>query len=238
MAEVCEAAGCDRAAYARGHCERHYRQLLRSGALRPDRAPPDCAVPGCGRRAVTRGWCHGHYLRWHRTGDVRADVPLRRPERDTCAQDGCERGAHSGGHCRSHARRLRLYGDPEGGRPARVRSDGGHLSHGYWRVRVPPEDRHLTLGRAHELEHRYVMAKHLGRPLAADEAVHHVDGDRLNNALENLELWSTAQPAGQRVQDKVAHALVVLRRYAPEALAERDGPSSTEAGAQWDTGLS
>jgi hypothetical protein len=48
--------------------------------------------------------------------------------------------------------------------------------------------------------------------------VHHVDGDRLNNALENLQLWSTAQPKGQRVADKLAFALALLRRYRPELL--------------------
>jgi hypothetical protein len=38
------------------------------------------------------------------------------------------------------------------------------------------------------LEHRYVMAEHLGRPLTDEEVVHHRDGDRKNNAIENLEL--------------------------------------------------
>lgn len=52
---TCEAADCGRTVYARGYCERHYRQELRSGAVQPDSAPTDCAVPGCGRKAVTRG---------------------------------------------------------------------------------------------------------------------------------------------------------------------------------------
>lgn len=44
---MCEAAGCEREVYARGHCPRHYKQLLRHGAVQPDRAPVVCAVPGC-----------------------------------------------------------------------------------------------------------------------------------------------------------------------------------------------
>jgi hypothetical protein len=32
----CEAAECDRPVNARGHCSRHYKQLLRHGELRPD----------------------------------------------------------------------------------------------------------------------------------------------------------------------------------------------------------
>lgn len=39
-------------------------------------------------------------------------------------------------------------------------------------------------------EHRFVMSQHLGRPLTAQEVVHHIDGDKLNNAIENLELFA------------------------------------------------
>src|SRR5687767_10372311 len=71
---LCEAPGCDREVYARGHCSRHYKQLLRHGEVQPDRAPVACAVETCDRRAVTRGWCHGHYLRWPRQGELKEDV--------------------------------------------------------------------------------------------------------------------------------------------------------------------
>jgi hypothetical protein len=39
-------------------------------------------------------------------------------------------------------------------------------------------------------EHRYVLEDYLGRPLEAFEIVHHIDGDGLNNRIENLELCS------------------------------------------------
>lgn len=216
---MCEAPDCDRTVYARGHCARHYKQLLRHGAVQPDPAPTECAVPGCGRTAVTRVWCHGHYLRWSRQGDVKADVPLARPVRDFCSVAGCGRGGHSAGYCRTHARRNQLYGDPLAGGPIRQVGGGGSLTHGYWKVPVPPHERHLVPpGRNSELEHRLVMARQLGRALLPMEVVHHINGDRIDNRLENLELWNTAQPRGQRVEDKLAFAYELLRLYDAEAV--------------------
>ena len=63
------------------------------------------------------------------------------------------------------------------------------------------------------MEHRYVMEQHLGRRLLAHENVHHLNGDRGDNRIENLELWSSWQPHGQRVKDKVTWAKEVLVLY-------------------------
>lgn len=124
-------------------------------------------------------------------------------------------------YCRKCDTRLRRHGSVDaklkGGRPKGYTSriPGVSISYtenGYVRVWVPdhPKSNKST---GYYLQHRYVMECHLGRLLLPDENVHHINGDRSDNRLENLELWNISQPSGQRVEDKIAWAKEILALY-------------------------
>lgn len=52
------------------------------------------------------------------------------------------------------------------------------------------------------LEHRLVMGEHLGRDLLPDEHVHHKDGDRTNNDINNLEITTLAEHSKHHSKEK------------------------------------
>ena len=199
---TCSEEDCPNKVQARSLCGKHYQQdrATRNGAKQ-------CRRKGCTLLAVLDGLCRPHYMQRRR---LDKEQELRDGRR--CSVKGCDRPYDIGGFCHLHYQRQRKTGNPGPVTLLRAKNGSGYIRGGYKYIK-------MTDGRAIP-EHRLVMEEHLGRPLVKGENVHHLNGIRLDNRIENLELWVKVQPSGQRVEDLIAF---VVRHYPDEVRAALAG---------------
>lgn len=112
---------------------------------------------------------------------------------------------------KAHYRKSR--GIPLDAPPRKKKNGEGNIdAQGYKTITVKGHPNQMD-ERGRIREHVYIMAQSLGRPLRKNESVHHKNGIRDDNRIENLELWGRGQPPGQRIEDKKKWAIEFLESY-------------------------
>lgn len=185
---------------------------LAGGILRDlNRQWEPCSVDGCDNRRHARTLCDSHYSRWLRRGD-----PLSTPSgfvASECSIEGCEKPSSARGWCSAHYSKWRRHGDPLWVTTPQTRrkAKGRPGTDGYVRLYLPEHPNARKDG--YVSEHTVVMSEHLGRSLLKSENVHHRNGIRDDNRIENLELWNKSQPSGKRVRDLIEYANEIHALY-------------------------
>lgn len=227
--QPCKFKGCGKRPLVRGYCSGHHQQLCDGRPLRklkPRRPPYSpgqvCAFSGCLKLAVSQGFCQGHYCR-HKLGKTMRplwtfsqvftarDAKKRCPcfvsgqrWRGSTAWYWFECPLHLHGKTRFKwgqyiqnkykCRRCRYIAH------GKIMSKGGYINKLGYRVKCGT----MRNGKRGPVgEHRTIMEHHLGRKLTRQETIHHKNGIRSDNRIENLELRVSAHGPGQTIRERV-----------------------------------
>ena len=199
MEKLCSIDVCDRKVNSRGYCRAHYLRFKRGHKMdtpiKELSKTGRCTIENCDKKNHSGGLCATHHYR------KKNNIPMDRPLKGTtrlCTVIDCTRTHHSKGYCAAHWKR---YKDGKSlDTPIQEQSSlpfGSRRKNSAGYIMIKSE-KHGWIR-----EHRLVMEQHLGRTLYDHENVHHKNGIRDDNRIENLELWSNYQPNGQRVIDKI-----------------------------------
>jgi hypothetical protein len=215
----CSVENCELLAKRKGFCDSHYNRWYVNGDVKPEEPikktqyeckGKTCCVGDCKKPANAKLMCRTHYLRYlrgKRGKDLETPIKIQKEKGRKCKIEGCEESSRCLDMCRLHYVRFNKTGDPGPAKrkiakqgAARRIDDSGYVC--------------LTKGKK---EHRAVMENNIGRPLLDHETVHHKNGIRTDNRIENLELRSGKHGKGAAVVDLIEHANYILDLYGEPA---------------------
>lgn len=216
----CNIQNCNNVYLCSGFCATHLRKFKKYGdpLYKIEKIIKLCSIDDCNNKHYCKGFCTKHYKQpkqikkkcnfnqcdkniWTggfcRTHYKKSLILLNK----ICLADGCPEPAEYLDLCNKHYVRYTKYGDING--KAQIKRKG-FLRDGYKVYKINGK----TVS-----EHKIIMEQFLNRKLFTNENIHHKDGNRLNNNLDNLELWIKSQPSGQRISDIIDWAKNILQRY-------------------------